>query len=390
MSFTKLGLPASLVAALADQQYQTAYPIQAAAIPAILDKKNILGIAKTGSGKTASFVLPILSNLQGTGFTKNRHPLVLVLVPTRELAVQVNEVFKLFRNALSDHIRTLAVYGGVSINPQMIAMNGVQILVATPGRLLDLIDSKAVHLSNVKTLVLDEADKMLNMGFKEEMNRILGFLPKERQNLLFSATLNPDLDSLSVILMKDPVVIKIESEQTSIDQIKQSGYFVLDEKKGPLLRYLIKSNNLTQVLVFTSSSYSADNVANKLRKNGVKAGAIHGKKSQSARNNVLNQFKAGNLTVLVATDLLSRGVDIDNLPTVINYELPRSPKDFIHRIGRTGRAESKGLAITFVTKEELHRLHSIYSAKNMKYTIQEEIEETYENNPGNCTRQVEL
>ena len=359
MSFTKLGLPASLVAALADQQYQTAYPIQAAAIPAILDKKNILGIAKTGSGKTASFVLPILSNLQGTGFTKNRHPLVLVLVPTRELAVQVNEVFKLFRNALSDHIRTLAVYGGVSINPQMIAMNGVQILVATPGRLLDLIDSKAVHLSNVKTLVLDEADKMLNMGFKEEMNRILGFLPKERQNLLFSATLNPDLDSLSVILMKDPVVIKIESEQTSIDQIKQSGYFVLDEKKGPLLRYLIKSNNLTQVLVFTSSSYSADNVANKLRKNGVKAGAIHGKKSQSARNNVLNQFKAGNLTVLVATDLLSRGVDIDNLPTVINYELPRSPKDFIHRIGRTGRAESKGLAITFVTKEELHHFKVI-------------------------------
>ncbi|MDB4539012.1 DEAD/DEAH box helicase [Saprospiraceae bacterium] len=359
MSFTKLGLPATLVAALADQQYQTAYPIQAAAIPAILDKKNILGIAKTGSGKTASFVLPILSNLQGTGFTKNRHPLVLVLVPTRELAVQVNEVFKLFRNALSDHIRTLAVYGGVSINPQMIAMNGVQILVATPGRLLDLIDSKAVHLSNVKTLVLDEADKMLNMGFKEEMNRILGFLPKERQNLLFSATLNPDLDSLSVILMKDPVVIKIESEQTSIDQIKQSGYFVLDEKKGPLLRYLIKSNNLTQVLVFTSSSYSADNVANKLRKNGVKAGAIHGKKSQSARNNVLNQFKAGNLPVLVATDLLSRGIDIAFLPCVINYELPRSPKDYVHRIGRTGRADNSGLAISFVNPESVQHFKVI-------------------------------
>ena len=359
MSFTKLGLPATLVAALADQQYQTAYPIQAAAIPAILDKKNILGIAKTGSGKTASFVLPILSNLQGTGFTKNRHPLVLVLVPTRELAVQVNEVFKLFRNALSDHIRTLAVYGGVSINPQMIAMNGVQILVATPGRLLDLIDSKAVHLSNVKTLVLDEADKMLNMGFKEEMNRILGFLPKERQNLLFSATLNPDLDSLSVILMKDPVVIKIESEQTSIDQIKQSGYFVLDEKKAPLLRYLIKSNNLTQVLVFTSSSYSADNVANKLRKNGVKAGAIHGKKSQSARNNVLNQFKAGNLPVLVATDLLSRGIDIAFLPCVINYELPRSPKDYVHRIGRTGRADNSGLAISFVNPESVQHFKVI-------------------------------
>ncbi len=214
-------------------------------------------------------------------------------------------------------------------------------------------------MSNVKTLVLDEADKMLNMGFKEEMNRILGFLPKERQNLLFSATLNPDLDSLSVILMKDPVVIKIESEQTSIDQIKQSGYFVLDEKKGPLLRYLIKSNNLTQVLVFTSSSYSADNVANKLRKNGVKAGAIHGKKSQSARNNVLNQFKAGNLPVLVATDLLSRGIDIAFLPCVINYELPRSPKDYVHRIGRTGRADNSGLAISFVNPESVQHFKVI-------------------------------
>lgn len=359
MSFTKLGLPASLVAALAEQQYQTAYPIQSAAIPAILDKKNILGIAKTGSGKTASFVLPILSNLQASVLTKNRHPLVLVLVPTRELAVQVNEVFQLFRNALPERIKTLAVYGGVSINPQMMAMNGVQVLVATPGRLLDLIDSKAVHLSNVKTLVLDEADKMLNMGFKDEMNRLLEFLPKKRQNLLFSATLSPDLDSLSTILMKDPLIIKIETEESNIDQIQQSGYFVPDEKKGPLLRYLIKTNDLKQVLVFTSSSYKADNVASKLRKNGVKAEAIHGKKSQSARNNALNQFKAGNLPVLVATDLLSRGIDIAFLPCVVNYELPRSPKDYIHRIGRTGRADNSGVAISFVNPESVQHFKVI-------------------------------
>jgi ATP-dependent RNA helicase RhlE len=359
MSFTKLGLPASLVAALAEQEYKTAYPIQAAAIPAILDRKNILGIAKTGSGKTASFVLPILSNLQGSVFAKNRHPLVLVLVPTRELAVQVNEVFQLFCNVLTDRIKTLAVYGGVSINPQMMAMNGVQVLVATPGRLLDLIDSKAVHLSSVKTLVLDEADKMLNMGFKDEMNRLLEFLPEKRQNLLFSATLSPDLDSLSTILMKDPVVIKIETEESNIDQIQQSGYFVPDEKKGPLLRYLIKTNDLQQVLVFTSSSYSADNVANKLRKNGIKAEAIHGKKSQSARNNALNQFKEGKLPVLVATDLLSRGIDIAFLPCVVNYELPRSPKDYIHRIGRTGRADNSGIAVSFVNPESVQHFKII-------------------------------
>lgn len=359
MSFTKLGLPTALVAALTAQQYKRAYPIQTAAIPAILKRKNILGIAKTGSGKTASFVLPILSNLQGSVLAKNRHPLVLVLVPTRELAVQVNEVFKLFSKALPNRIKTLAVYGGVSINPQMMSMNGVQVLVATPGRLLDLVNAKAVHLSAVETLVLDEADKMLNLGFKEEMNQILSLLPLQRQNLLFSATLSPDLDSLSAILMKNPLVIKIKAEETDLNQIQQSGYFVPEEKKGPLLRYLIKTKELQQVLVFTSSGYKADNVANKLRKNGIKAAAIHGKKSQSTRNNALNQFKAGNLPVLVATDLLSRGIDIAFLPCVINYELPRSPKDYIHRIGRTGRAENSGIAISFVSPDKVQHFKVI-------------------------------
>jgi len=210
-----------------------------------------------------------------------------------------------------------------------------------------------VHLSAVETLVLDEADKMLNLGFKEEMSQIIGLLPKKRQNLLFSATLSPNLDSLSAILMHDPVVIKIESEATKIDQIHQTSYLVPEEKKGPLLRYLIKTKAINQVLIFTSSGYKADNVANKLRKNGIKAAAIHGKKSQSARNNALNQFKAGNLPVLVATDLLSRGIDIDALPYIINYELPRSPKDYIHRIGRTGRAAASGIAISFVSPDSL-------------------------------------
>ncbi len=354
MTFAKLGLPATLAAALTDHGYKQPYPIQEQAIPAILKKKDILGIAKTGSGKTASFVLPILTNLQKYPPARNRQPSVLVIVPTRELAIQVGEVFQLFSKAQSRHLKVVTVYGGVSINPQMIGMNGVEILVATPGRLLDLTDSKAVQLSAVKTLVLDEADKLLNLGFKEEMNRILSMLPDQRQNLLFSATLSPDLDGLRAILMKNPVTINLTTEEKiDIQLIEQSSYLVPNEKKGPLLRYLVKSNAHSKILVFASSGYKADNVADKLRKNGVRAAAIHGKKSQSARKKALQEFKDGNLPVLVATDLLSRGIDIEALPCVINYELPRSPKDFVHRVGRTGRAENAGVAISFVSPEEL-------------------------------------
>lgn len=354
MTFAKLGLPATLATALTDHGYKQPYPIQEQAIPAILKKKDILGIAKTGSGKTASFVLPILTNLQKYPPARNRQPSVLVIVPTRELAIQVGEVFQLFSKAQSRHLKVVTVYGGVSINPQMIGMNGVEILVATPGRLLDLTDSKAVQLSAVKTLVLDEADKLLNLGFKEEMNRILSMLPDQRQNLLFSATLSPDLDGLRAILMKNPVTINLTTEEKiDIQLIEQSSYLVPNEKKGPLLRYLVKSNAHSKILVFASSGYKADNVADKLRKNGVRAAAIHGKKSQSARKKALQEFKDGNLPVLVATDLLSRGIDIEALPCVINYELPRSPKDFVHRVGRTGRAENAGVAISFVSPEEL-------------------------------------
>lgn len=364
MSFTSLGLSRSLLNAIKDQKITKPFPIQEQAIPAVLQGKDVMGIAKTGSGKTASYVLPILGDLQKNPSTKNRHVNVLVLVPTRELAVQVKDVFQQFGTSLPERIKTLAVYGGVSINPQMQALNHVNVLVATPGRLLDLVESNAVHLSEIKTLVIDEADKMLSMGFKDEVDRIFKLIPKKRQNLLFSATLNEDIDSINQWILKEPVLIRIEEEKDSIELIKQLGYWVSEEKKGPLLRYLIKNGDLKQVLVFTASTYKADNVADKLRKNGIDASAIHSKKSQTARLDSLARFKAGTLRVLVTTDLLARGIDIEFLPHVINYELPRSPKDYIHRIGRTGRAESPGDAISLITPEDKHHFKVIQ--KKMK------------------------
>ena len=364
MPFSTFGLSPSLVIQLINHNYEHPYPIQKEAIPAILEGKDVLGIAKTGSGKTASYVLPILTNLQGQTRTKNRHVNVLVLVPTRELAGQVKDVFQQFGATLPDRVKTIAVFGGVSINTQMQAMQNVNVLVATPGRLLELIESNAVHLSSISTLVLDEADKMLNLGFKSEMDKIFDLLPKKRQNLLFSATLSEDVNNINQGLLDNPTVIKIASEENNIDLIKQSAYYVDEDKKGPLLRYLIKHNNMPQVLVFTSSTYKADNVADKLRKNGIDASAIHSKKSQSARTDALRNFKNGGLRVLVATDLLARGIDIEFLPVVINYELPRSPKDYIHRIGRTGRADNPGEAITIVTPEDEHHFKIIQ--KKMK------------------------
>jgi ATP-dependent RNA helicase RhlE len=364
MSFSSLGLSPTLLKELEKQNYSQPYPIQKEAIPSILDGKDILGIAKTGSGKTAAYVLPILMNSRKISVSKNRHIKVLVLVPTRELAVQVQDVFQMFINANKEKIKSMAVYGGVSINPQMINLQGINILVATPGRLLDLHRSKAVHLSDVETLVLDEADKMLNLGFREEMNNIFKLLPKKRQNLLFSATLSDDVKNINQFLLNNPLVININSEADDIDLINQTAYLVDDEKKGPLLRHLIKEQNLQQVLVFTSSVYKAENVAEKLFINGIDAMAIHGKKSQKSRRDSLKEFKKGTLRVLVATDLLSRGIDIEFLPHVINYELPRSPKDYIHRIGRTGRAENPGEAISFISPAEKQHFRVIQ--KKMK------------------------
>ena len=359
MSFTSLGLSEALLKTLNDQNYTEAYPIQKEAIPAIIQKKDVLGIAKTGSGKTASYVLPLLMNQMEAKDTKNRHVNVLVLVPTRELASQVLEVFKLFSQGFQEPIKAQAVFGGVSINPQMKGLQGVKILVATPGRLLELLDSNAVHVSEIDTLVLDEADKMLNMGFKEEMDRIFAQLPKKRQNLLFSATLNVDVQKIEQLLLHNPQIIKIDEGNDPVDLIQQVAYHVSDEKKGPLLRHLIKSKEMNQVLIFTSSIKRADQVANKLRNNGIEAWPIHSKKSQGARTDLLTKFKYGKLRVLVTTDLLTRGIDIEFLPYVINYELPRSPKDFIHRIGRTGRAESPGEAISLITPDEEHHFKVI-------------------------------
>lgn len=369
MPFSKLGLSDALLKALADQKYTQPYQIQKEAIPAILEGKDILGIAQTGSGKTASFVLPVLQQFQDYGSSKNRHIKALVVVPTRELAIQVNDVFKLLSAHLPQPIKAIAVYGGVSINPQMMDLQDVEILVATPGRLLELIEKNAVSLSAVKTLVLDEADKMLNLGFKEEMTKIFGLLPKKRQNLLFSATLSDDLNHINKSLLRNPFVVKIEEETKDFDLIKQFAYTISEEKKGPLLRYIIKQQKIKQVLIFTSSVHRADAVALKLNQNGIDAFAIHSKKSQEGRNEALNFFKKGMVKVLVATDLMSRGIDIKFLPFVINYELPRSPKDYVHRIGRTGRAESPGEAISLISPEEEHHFKVIQKKMGKRVTM---------------------
>ena len=367
MSFDSLGLSPFLVKALEAKNFKTPYPIQEQAIPVILENKDVLGIAKTGSGKTASYVLPILMNLEGKTAVKSRHINVLVVVPTRELAIQVEEVFREFGESLPFHFKSKAVFGGVSINPQMKSLNNINVLVATPGRLLELTRSNAVHLDSIETLVLDEADKILNLGFREEMNQIFDLLPKKRQNLLFSATLSPDVKNIEQGLLTNPTIIEIETPDEEEHLIQQVGYHVEAEKKGPLLRHLIKEKDMKQVLIFTSSVYQADQVTLKLRKNGVNARAIHSKKSQGSRTESLTTFKAGFLPVLVTTDLLARGIDIEFLPHVINYELPRSPKDFIHRIGRTGRAENPGEAITFVTEEDKHHFRVIQ--KKMKQWV---------------------
>jgi ATP-dependent RNA helicase RhlE len=368
MTFESLGIHPFLLKALAHQKYREPYPIQEQAIPAIIKRKDVLGIAQTGSGKTAAYVLPILMNLQKKELSKNRFIDVLVLVPTRELAVQVREVFYMFSLALPERIKSMAVYGGVSINPQMMGLQGVNILVATPGRLIELVESNALKLSAVDTLVLDEADKMLDLGFQDEVNKILKLLPTRRQNLLFSATLSDNVNEINQMILHEPLVIKIEEEKLNIDLITQTAYSVSDEKKGPLLRNLILSRDMKQVLVFTSSTYKADNVAAKLRKNGINAEAIHSGKSQGGRTEALKQFKNGSIRVLVATDLISRGIDIKFLPFVINYELPRSPKDYVHRIGRTGRAESPGEAITFVSADDEHHFNIIQ--KKMGKTVE--------------------
>jgi ATP-dependent RNA helicase RhlE len=382
MEFSALGLSAALLRAIKEQGYERPYPIQEQAIPAILTGQDIMAIAQTGSGKTAAFALPLLEQITRKPLARNRFVNVLVLVPTRELAMQVATMFQALSTHLSRKVKTLAVFGGVSINPQMMAMSGTEILVATPGRLLDLIENRAVHISEVEVLVLDEADKMMNMGFAGEIDRIFALLPSTRQNLLFSATLADDIQAIKARLLRNPVVISVaeKPEAEGIELITQVAYRVSQERKGPFLRYLIKQENITQVLVFVSSVRNADNLVVKLNKNGIASMAMHSGKSQGARTESLRLFKKGRLRVLVATDLASRGIDIELLPVVINYDLPRSPKDYIHRIGRTGRAGASGQAISLITPDDEHHFKIIQK----KMGKQVELRETKEINLHGC------
>ncbi len=384
MRFADLGLTPELLSAIERAKYDQPYPIQVAAIPAILQQKDLLGLAPTGSGKTSAYILPILQRLLPKEAPKDRFIPVLVIVPTRELAVQVAEVTENFSRFLPRKIKSMAVFGGVSINPQMIKLHGVEILIATPGRLIDLIGRNALGISRIHTLVLDEADKVLNMGFREEVEHILDLLPGRRQNILFSATMDEEVEVLTQKLLKDPVKIQVEAENFTPDLIDQKAYRVSPENKGPFLRTLINSGEWSQILVFASSIRAADNVAAKLSKNGIHAVAFHGDKSQGARTEALAKFKSGKTRVLVATDLAARGIDIQFLPLVINYELPRSPKDYIHRIGRTGRAGATGEAISLITPEELHHFKVIQ--KKMGKRVQLLDSEGFEKKDGESTQ----
>lgn len=370
MPFSQLGLASFFNPSLAQAGFAQPTPIQQVAIPAILKGRDVLGVAKTGSGKTAAYVLPILQARAAAPLAAHRAPSVLVLVPTRELANQVNEVLQSFTPDLSARLNCLAVYGGVSINTQMQALQRVDILVATPGRLLDLLEKNALQLSSIQTLVLDEADKLLNLGFEEELNQILKHLPARRQNLLFSATLNKKVSTMQRLILKDPQLLQIDEVGESLEHIHQHGYFVSEERKGPLLRYLIKQGKMERVLVFVSSRKKADNLTFKLRKNKINAWPIHSKMGQQTRKDTLEGFKEGLFPVLIATDLLARGIDIEDLPHVINYELPRSPKDYIHRIGRTGRADATGDAISLITPAEAHHFQVIQKKMGQAVAMQ--------------------
>lgn len=369
MKFESLGLSANILHTVKQLGFAQVFPIQAEAIPPILAGKDVMGIAPTGAGKTASFVMPILDQLQQVKNERNRSVQILVLVPTRELAVQIDEVFRAFSEPLRRSVRTLAVYGGVSIQPQMKALMGVEVLVSTPGRLLELVAKNAVDISGIRQLVIDEADKLFQLGFEEEMDQILSLLPAHKQTMLYSATLNDKVTELKSRLGIRPVVITIEPEQQSMDDIEQLAYLVTAATKGPFLRYLIKEQQLDKALVFVSAQRTADNVVDKLKKNKINAVAVHAGKAQNSRMEGLEGFKAGKNQILVATDLIGRGIHIESLPVVINYELPRSPLDYVHRIGRTGRALKQGKAITLITAEELPHFKLIQKKMGKQVTI---------------------
>lgn len=359
MSFQSLGLSSHLIKAINNLGLLKPFEIQTQAIPPILQGKDVMGIAKTGSGKTLCFVAPLLQKIQHQDYEKSRDIKALVLVPTRELAVQIEKTYQDLQPALRRPVQSMAVYGGVSINPQMKNIYGTEILIATPGRLLDLIDQKALSIKALEYLIIDEADKLFQLGFEEEMERILAMVPKQKQTILFSATLNEKVEQIKKTLAITPEIIEIKEEALNLESIEQVAYRVTAESKGPFLRYLIKEEKISPVLIFVSSTRTAENLVEKLKKNGVSAQAIHGKKSQGARMDNLEDFKLGDIEVLVATDLIGRGIHIEGLPYVINYELPRSPLDYVHRIGRTGRALEQGKAISLITEEDEHHFKII-------------------------------
>lgn len=358
MSFASLGLSNALVHATRELGFSTPTPVQAEAIPAILRGADVQAQAQTGSGKTAAYALPMLHGLASLPMGGYRRQLrALILVPTRELALQVGELLQDLAARQAGTARQVlkvqALYGGVSINPQLLALRGgADLVVATPGRLLDVIEHNGLQLDSVRQLVLDEADRLLDLGFAEELERVLKQLPAQRQNLLFSATFPAAVQGLADALLREPVQIRIEATVQAPLTITQQAIAVDADKRTTLLRHLVQQRSWKPVLVFVASQYAAEHVANKLYKNGIYATAFHGGLSQGGRRQVLDEFKSGRWDILVTTDLAARGIDIEGLPVVVNYDLPRSAVDYLHRIGRTGRAGAEGLAVSFVSADQ--------------------------------------
>jgi len=360
MSFESLGLRTELIRAVSEKGYNTPTPIQQQAIPLVLEGRDIMGGAQTGTGKTAGFTLPLLQRLMSsTKPVKGRRNIrALILTPTRELAAQVAESVQTYGRHLP--LKSTVVFGGVSINPQKIKLiKGVDILVATPGRLLDHVSQRSVDLSKVDILVLDEADRMLDMGFIKDIRKVLALLPKQKQTLLFSATFSGEIKKLANDLLKSPALVEVAQRNTTAERVTQVVHPVDKKRKRELLSLLIGSENWRQVLVFTRTKHGANKLAEQLDSDGISAAAIHGNKSQGARTRALAQFKSGKVRVLVATDIAARGLDIDQLPHVVNFELPNVAEDYVHRIGRTGRAGNEGEAMSLVCVDELKLLQDI-------------------------------
>ncbi|MBE0364604.1 hypothetical protein PULV_a2330 [Pseudoalteromonas ulvae UL12] len=375
-NFTDLGLIPPLLARLSEMEYQQPTPIQAQAIPSVLAGRDLIAGANTGSGKTATFALPMLQKLmqyqlgQSEKSTqKGNFVTGLVLVPTRELAVQVADSIRSYAAHLNGAIKTVAVFGGVSVNKQMLALRGgCDIVVATPGRLLDLISSNAIKLDKVSTLVLDEADRMLGLGFTEELAQLLALMPAKKQTLLFSATFPLQVQSLTQTLLTDPVEIQVQSSDAST--VVQRVFTVNKGQKTEVLAHLIEQHQWRQALIFVNAKNHCEHLAQKLEKRGISAKVFHGDKGQSARTRVLEEFKAGQIDILIATDIAARGLDIEKLPVVINYNLPRSPADYMHRIGRSGRAGEVGLALSLIDHEDSHHFKII--EKKNKFRLERE------------------